>query len=200
MPNLLPQAKLLRRSIAFSPKTTNQQFGSRRRCTHFFNSKDIRNQTSEVPSSFPRGPSITNQKWGLWTLEWIYEGLRNTTHWEQNPSMWEKRTILPKFFLFFCFEGWDSEWRQKLQEWNQIQCKNWVEVSGTTDVSAWQQLFCRVPVTIPAKCHSRIRPFCDRTALISELFPYWPWYHHSRWFRKSEISGSHGVKSLMEAW
>lgn len=199
IPNLLPQAKLLRRAVDLCPKTTKQQFGSRRRGTHFFNSKDTRNQASEVPSSFPRGTSTINQKWVLWTLEWIYEGLRNTIHWERNPSMWEKRTILPKLFLAFYFKGWDSECRQKLQEWK----------PDTVQITEWKcqdhRCLCMTvallqsAITIPAKCHSRIRPFCDRTLLTSELFPYWPQYHHSRWFTKAESSGSHAAKSLIEA-
>lgn len=117
MSKFLPQAKLLRRSIDLSPNPTKQQFGSSRRCTHFFSSKGIRNQGSKVSSAFPGGTSTINEKWVLWTLEWMYESLRNTIHWERNPSMGEKRATLPKFFLAFCFKGWDSEYRQKLQEW-----------------------------------------------------------------------------------
>lgn len=195
MPSLLPQAKLLRGSIALSPKTTQQQSGSRRRCTRFFNSKDIRNQTSEIPSSFPRGTSAINQKLVLWTLEWIYEGLRDTTHWERNPTCEKKEQFFPSFSWLFALKAEtvsaDKNYKNETRYSSKTEWKCW---GPQIDASAWQQL-CRVPVTIPARCHSRIRPFCERTLLISELFPCWPQYHHNRWFRKAEISGSHGVKS-----
>jgi len=65
--------------------------------------------------------------------------------------------------------------------------KQVVNVSVTTDVSssAWREFFCRVPGTPPAKCHSIIRPFCNKTVTIANMLPYRPQYLHSRWLRES---------------
>lgn len=163
------------------------------------NSKGIRNQASEVPSAFPGGTPTISQKWVLWTLEWIHEGLRNTIHWERNLSTWEKRATLPKLFLAFCFKGWGSECRQKLQEWKPDTGK---KLSGSVSghrclcmTVALLQSACDKPSKMPFKNQAFLWQNCTDQWIVSLLTTI----SSQQVVQESRDSESHGVRSLIEA-